>query len=326
MSRIKGKATTNQTLSETVVVGVDVSKKWLDVFLHPIGERVHVENNATGIGKLLTCCLANSAGLVVMEATGRYHRTAHTALHEAGIKVAIINPYRTRRFADVLGRLAKTDEIDAEVLARFATIMKPAPTEPSTGTMARIKEIVVARRQVINERLVLENQCEEATSDIVKDLAAERIALCRRHCDVLDAELQAVMKSDPQIAGQYAILTSIPGIGPTTAATLLAEMKELGSANAGEVAALAGLAPMNRDSGMMRGRKSIRGGRVMARNSLYMASISAVRWNGDLKVFYERLRKAGKPFKVAITAVMRKLVILANTLLKEGRAWSTTRP
>lgn len=125
---------------------------------------------------------------------------------------------------------------------------------------------------------------------------------------------------------RYAILKSIPGIGPTTAATLLAEMKELGSANSSEVAALAGLAPMNRDSGMMRGRKPIRGGRVMARNSLYMASVSTVRWNLDLKVFYERLRKAGKPFKVAITAVMRKLLILANTLLKDGRAWSATPP
>jgi transposase len=291
MSRIKGKATTNQTPSETVVVGVDVSKNWLDVFLHPMGERVRVENDAVGIGKLLTCCLANSAGLVVMEATSRYHRAAHTALHEAGIQVAIINPYRSRRFADVLGRLAKTDEIDAEVLARFATIMKPAPTEPSSATMARIREIVVARRQVINERLVLENQCAKATSDIVKDLAAERIALCRRHCGLPDAELQAVLKEDPQITPRYAILMSIPGIGPTTAATLLAEMKELGSADSSEVAVLAGLAPMNRDSGMMRGRKTIRGGRVMARNTLYMASVSAVRWNRDLKAFYDRLRR-----------------------------------
>ncbi|MBB1492943.1 IS110 family transposase [Paracoccus sp. MC1854] len=326
MSRIKGKATTNQTPSEAVMVGVGVRKTWLDVFLHPMGERVRVGNDATGIGKLLTCCLAHSAGLVVMEATGRYHRAAHTALHEPGISVALVNPYCTRRFADVLGCLAKTDEIDAEVLARFATIMKPAPTEPSSATMARIREIVVARRQVINERFVLENQCAEATSDIVKDLLTERIALCRRHCDLLDAELQAGLKADPQIARRYAILTSIPGIGPTTAATLLAEMKELGSANAGEVAALAGLAPMNRDSGMMRGRKTIRGGRVLARNTLYMASVSAVRWNRDFKAFYERLRRAGKPFKVAITAVMRKLLILANTLLKEGRAWSATPP
>ena len=138
MSRIKGKATTNRTLSETVVVGIDVSKTGLDVFLHPLGERPLVENDTTGIGKLLTCCLAHSAKLVVMEATGRYHRAAHTALHKAGIQVAIINPYRTRRFADVLGCLAKTDEIDAEVLARLATIMKPAPTEPSSATMARI--------------------------------------------------------------------------------------------------------------------------------------------------------------------------------------------
>ncbi|KIX18564.1 hypothetical protein SY26_06925 [Paracoccus sp. 228] len=323
---MKGKVTTNQTPSETVVVGVDVSKKWLDVFLHPMGERVRVANDATGIGKLLTCCLANSAELVVMEATGRYHRMAHIALHEAGFQVAIINPYRTRRFADVLGRVAKTDEIDAEVLARFGTIMKPVPTEPTSATMAQVKEIVVARRQVITERLALENQSEETTSDMVKDLLIERIALCRRHCDVLDAELQAVLKADPQLTQRCAILTSIPGIGPTTAATLLAEMKELGSANSAEVAALAGLAPMNRDSGMMRGKKTIRGGRVMARNILYMASVSAVRWNLDLKAFYERLRKAGKPFKVAITAVMRKLLVLANTLLKEGRAWSAAPP
>ena len=161
---------------------------------------------------------------------------------------------------------------------------------------------------------------------MVKDLLTERIALCRRYCDALDAELQAFLKADPQLTRRYAILTSIPGIGPTIAATLLAEMRELGSANSAEVAALAGLAPMNRDSGMMRGKKTIRGGRVMARNILYMASVSAVRWNLDLKVFYERLRKAGKPFKVAITAVMRKLLILANTLLKEGRGWSVTPP
>lgn len=326
MSRIKGKVTTNQTPAEAVVVGVDVSKQWLDVFVHPMGDRVRVENDSTGIAKLLTCCLASAASLVVMEATGRYHRKAHIALHQAGIKVAIINPYRTRRFADVLGRLAKTDEIDAEVLARFGTIMKPAPTEPTSSTMAQIKEIVVARRQVITERLALENQCEEATSDMVKDLLIERIALCRRHCDVLDAELQAVLKADAQLMQRYAILTSIPGIDPTTAATLLAEMRELGSANAAQVAALSGLAPMNRDSGMMRGKKTIRGGRVMARNILYMASVSAVRWNLDLKAFYDRLRKAGKPFKVAITAVMRKLLILANTLLKDGRAWSATPP
>lgn len=127
---------------------------------------------------------------------------------------------------------------------------------------------------MISERLVLENQYAEGTSDIVKDLAFERIALCRRHCERLDAELQAVVENDPQIARRYAILMSIPGIGPTTAATLLAEMKELGSANSGEVAALAGLAPMNRDSGMMRGRKTIRGGRAMARNTLYMVSVS----------------------------------------------------
>jgi transposase len=127
-----------------VVVGVDAGKNWLDVFLHPMGERVRVENDATGIGKLLECCLSHSAGLVVMEATGRYHRAAHTILHKVGILGCDYQPDRTRRFADVLGRLAKTDEIDAEILAGFASIMKPAPTEPYSATMARIREIVVA--------------------------------------------------------------------------------------------------------------------------------------------------------------------------------------
>ena len=326
MSRIKGKATTDRPQSEAVVVGIDVSKDWLDVFLHPLGDGFRVRNDPIGISQLKARCLAISAELVVMEATGRYHRTAHAFLHEAGIQVAVINPYRTRRFADVLGRLAKTDEIDAEVLAQFAAVMKPAPTVPPSRTMAQITEITVARRQVVDERLALESQRAQASLDLVKDQLDDRIALCRRQCKVLEAELLAVIRREPLVARRYAILTSIPGIGPTTAATLLSEMKELGSANSAEVAALAGVAPMNRDSGAMRGRKMIRSGRIVARNTLYMAAVVAVRWNPDLAAFYGRLRQAGKPFKVAITAAMRKLLVLANTLLRENRNWSPTPP
>lgn len=325
MSRIKGKASTDHSQPETVV-GIDVSKAYLDVCLHAFGERFRVRNDAIGHAELRDRCLAVGMKLVVMEATGRYHRAAHTFLHEAGIPTAIVNPYRTRRFADVLGRLAKTDEIDAEVLAEFAAIMKPAPTEPPSETMAQITEITVARRQVIDERLALESQRAQTLLDLVREQLDERIALCRQQCKVLEAELLRAIRSEPRIARRYAILSSIPGIGPATASTLLSEMKELGSANAAEVAALAGVAPMNRDSGAMRGRKMIRSGRIVARNTLYMAALVAVRWNRDLKIFYERLRQMGKPFKVAITAAMRKLLLLANSLLKEDRAWSPTPP
>ncbi|MGB3797728.1 MAG: IS110 family transposase [Alteraurantiacibacter sp.] len=326
MSRIKGKANTDHEQPDRPVAGIDVSKGYLDVCLRPSRDRFRVKNNTAGLKELRDRCLASSAGLVVMEATGRYHRAAHACLHEAGIPVAVINPYRTRRFADVLGRLAKTDEIDAEVLAEFAAVMKPAPTEPPSEMMARITEIIVARRQVIDERLALESQRSQTTLDLVKDQLDERIALCRRQCKVLDAELLDAIRSEPAIARRYVILTSIPGIGPTTAATLLSEMKELGNANAAEIAALAGVAPMNRDSGALRGRKMIRSGRIVARNTLYMAAVVAVRWNRDLTAFYGRLRQAGKPFKVAITAAMRKLLLLANILLKEDRAWSPTPP
>ena len=325
MSRIKGKACTNEQRLGTVV-GIDVSKAYFDVCLHPSGDRFRVRNDAAGIEVVRDRCLTSSVGLVVMEATGRYHRAAHACLHQAGIPVAVINPYRTRRFAEVLGRLAKTDEIDAEVLAEFGAVMKPAPTEPPTEPMAHITEIIVARRQVVNERRALENKRTQATLNLVKDQLDERISLCRRQCKILDAKLLEAIRLEPAIARRYAILVSIPGIGPTTAATLLSEMKELGSANAAEVAALAGVAPMNRDSGTMRGRKMSRSGRIAARNTLYMAAVVAVRWNCDLAAFYSRLREAGKPFKVAITAAMRKLLLLANTLLKEDRVWSPTPP
>ena len=326
MSRIKGKAQPKSCRPTASVVGIDVSKGWLDVFVHPEGERFRVDNDPAGIRRLRKRCLTISPELIVMEATGRYHRAAHAVLHEAGFSVAVVNPYRSRRFADVLGRLAKTDRIDAETLARFGATMRPAASEPPTRIMARIAEVTVARRQIVEARMSLEQQLSEASSGIVKAQITERIELCRRHGKELDEMLLGLVQSDPTIARRFEILTSVPGIGPVTATTLLVEMKELGSANAAEVAALAGLAPMNRDSGLLRGRKMIRGGRIAARNVLYMAATVAMRWNRDLAAFYGRLRQAGKPFKVAITAIMRKLIVLTNTLLKEDRVWMPTPP
>lgn len=216
MSRIKGKACTEEKRPRAVV-GIDVSKASPDMCLHPSGDRFRVRNDAAGIEELRDRCLASSANLVVMEATGRYRRAAHACLHQAGIPVAVIIPYRTGRFAEVLGRLAKTDEIDAEVLAEFAAVMKPAPAEPPTKTMARVTEIVVARRQVIDGRRALENKLAQAALELVRHQLDERISRCRRQSKILDAELLEAIRSDPAISRRYAILTSIPGIGPTAA-------------------------------------------------------------------------------------------------------------
>ena len=173
---------------------------------------------------------------------------------------------------------------------------------------------------------MLEQQLSETNVEIVRRQIEARLALCRAQYDELEATLLNLVRSDVRIRRRYEILTSIPGIGAVTATTLLTEMPEMGSATAVQIASLAGVAPMNRDSGTMRGRRMIRGGRVAARNALYMAAVVAVRWNRDLEAFYGRLRCAGKPFKIAITAAMRKLLLLANTLLKEDRPWSPTPP
>lgn len=324
MSRMQGEVLAEE--KAPMAIGIDVSKATLDVCVHPTGDRFTVRNDRKGFEALVTRCGPSSSCLAVMEATGRYHRAAHVHLHGAGFKVAVVNPYRSRRFADVMGRLAKTDRIDAEVLAQFGATIDPVATAPPSEVMASIIELTVARRQVVQERIRLEHQKENVASVLVQSQIADRIALCIRQCKELDAELLDLVRLEPGTARRFEILTSIRGIGPTTATTLIAEMSELGSANAAQIAALAGVAPMNRDSGLHRGRRMIRGGRMGARNALYMAAIVAIRWNDGLKAFYGRLRAAVKSFKIAITAVMRKLLLLANTLLKEDRVWSPTPP
>jgi transposase len=323
---MRGKALAEREKPTAPVVGVDVSKRWLDVFIHPAGSRMRIANDIKGIAALKAHCLSADASLVVMEATGRYHREAHRAIHGAGLRVAVVNPYRSRRFADVMGRLAKTDSIDAEVLARFGATMRPAASEPPADAMAQLIEVSVARRQLIASRVMLEQQLSETTVETVREQIEDRLMLCRKHQETLDKLLFELVRSDSVTRRRYEVLTSIPGIGPVTAITLLTEMRELGSANAAEVAALAGVAPMNRDSGMMRGRRMIRGGRIATRNALYMAAVVAMRYNRGIKAFYDRLRATGKPFKVAITAAMRKLLILANSLLREDRVWSPIPP
>jgi transposase len=247
-------------------------------------------------------------------------------LHDAGFGVAVMNPYRTRRFADMLGQLAKTDTIDARTLALFAAMVQPEAKAPPAPALSDLAALLVARRQISQHKAALQNQLGATGHTLVSRQIRARIKMADRHLAALDAEIRLILRTHPDLKQRYDILTSVPGIGLITAATMIAELSELGDANASQIAALVGVAPMNCDSGIWRGQRRIRGGRSSVRNTLYMAALAAVRCNKGFAAFYERLRTNGKPFKVAITAVIRKLAILANTLITENRKWEPLRP
>ena len=326
MSRMQGKTSSTQPATPPVYVGIDVSKSHLDVYIHPAGIARRVTNDKSGLKALTALLQSQSPDVTVVEATGRYHRPCHRHLHAAGFCVAVMNPFRTRKFADMMGQLAKTDEIDARTLALFAAMVKPKTTPPPTQEVAQLAELLTARRQVGTEMTTLKVQGGQCESKLVARQIRARLKMCERHQKALETEIRALIQQHPELQRRFDILTSVPGIAFVTAATLIAELDELGAANAAQISALVGVAPMNCDSGAWRGQRKIRGGRQNVRNALYMAAISAIRANPDLAAFYSRLREKGKPFKVAVTAVMRKLAILENSLLSENRQWKPQRP
>lgn len=326
MSRIQGKTISPQLPTDQVYVGIDVSKSHLDVHLHPSGVARRVANDKAGLQVLARFLRPCAPQLIVLEATGQYHRLAQRHLHDVGFNVAVVNPFRTRRFADMLGQLAKTDTIDARTLALYAAMVRPEAKTPPAPDQVDLAAILVARRQVSQQRAMLNNQLDSAEHTLVRRQIRARITMAERHLAALDAEIRLIVRSRPALKHRYDILTSVPGIGMITAATMIAELDELGDAKASQIAALVGVAPMNCDSGAFRGQRRIRGGRASVRNTLYMAAVAAVRSKGDIATFYQRLRDSGKPFKVAITAVIRKLAVIANTLITENRKWQPQRP
>jgi len=323
MSRMQEKI--NQPLAR-VHLGIDVGKANLDVFVHPVGGRFRFTNDKPGIGKLVKLCASFDVQLIALEATNKYHQLVHRSLHESGLAVTVINPYRSRKFADALGQLAKTDTIDAEVLARFAALMEPQPTLPPSQHHKALRDLNVARRQVNDEMSTLSRQLQTTDHPLAQRQIRTRIRLCERQQCALEAEIKALIDTQDDLHHRFEILTSIPGIGIVTATALLTELDELGRANCREIAALAGLAPMNRDSGAMRGTRVIRGGRQNLRNMLYMCAVGLSRRDGLMGNFYRRLVSEGKNPKVAMIAVARKLVILANTLIAEDRHWQPDSP
>jgi len=304
-----------------VYVGIDVSKAWLDIYLHPIGHAFRVPNNKDGLRKLRRELAGRTVSLVVLEATGKLHRPAHRSLDAAGLPVAVVNPYRSRKLADAFGELAKTDSIDARMLALYGELIGPRPSAVPCKALAELQELTLARQAAKAERTALANRLGAAESAIVKRILKRQLAQAERSIAALEAAMAALIGKDAELKRRYDILISIKGVGPVAAAMLVACMSELGQLNRQGAALLAGVAPLNCDSGERRGQRHIRGGRGHVRSVLYMAALSAVRCNASFRTFHQRLRAAGKKPKVALVAVMRKLVILANTLLRENRLW-----
>jgi len=305
-----------------VYVGIDVCKAQLDIYLYPIGERFSVANDAGGWRCLRRRLGDLTIAVAVMEATSKYHRAVHRHLDAVGICVAVVNPLRARLFAEASGALAKTDAIDARMLALMGAQLDPAGTPPISPAAEATDELVRARSAAVDERVALTNRHDITATPFLRAELLRRIRALDTHIRRLETQISRLIAADPDMAARHAILRSIPGIGPVNAATLCAGLNELGRVDGKQVAALVGLAPFASDSGPKRGHRHIRGGRPHLRRSLYMAALSAIRFNPDMKRFHTNLVGNGKPPKVAITAVMRKLLVLANALVTQNRTWS----
>jgi transposase len=323
---MQGKVSLEQSAATRVYVGIDVCKGWLDVYVHPIGQAFRVPNTRDGLKQLKRRLAGRSVALIVMEATGKFHREAHRNLHAAGFAVAVVNPLRSRLFAKATGQLAKTDKVDARMLALLAAMLEPKAKPPPKESLENLQEIVRGREAFVAQRTALLNQLATARTACLKREIKRQLKTLEGAIARIEAEIDRAIAADPALARRHAILTSIPGIGPVTAVAILVNFPELGSCTAKQSAMIAGLAPVADDSGDRTGLRKIKGGRAGLRTGIYMAAVSAARANASLKTFYDRLLHNGKECKLALAAVMRKLIVLANTLIREDRFWQPTHP
>jgi transposase len=301
-------------------VGIDVAKARLDVAIRPGGDGWHVANDAAGVATLVTRLHDLQPTLVVLEATGGYERPLATALAAAGLPLAVVNPRQARDFAKATGKLAKTDALDAQALAHFAAAVQP-PVRPVPDADARALAAILARRGQVVAMLTAEQQRLATALPPMQERIAAHLAWLEEELATLDGELARAIREDPVWREHAALLRRVPGVGPVLATTLLADLPELGTLTRQQVAALAGVAPLNQDSGKRRGKRAVWGGRGRVRAVLYMATLAAARFNPVIKAFYDRLLAAGKAKKVALTACMRKLLTILNAMLARRTRW-----
>lgn len=302
--------------------GVDISKDTLDVHIHPAGLSRRFANDARGIRSLSAWLREYPLGRIVFEPTGPYHHAFERQLGEAGLPLVKINPRQARRFAEAIGCHAKTDAVDAAMLARLGAMLLPASRPIVSKTLDELKELHLARMALIKDRVAARNRGHILRLPLLRRQAEQRLRQIEQQLTTIDAAMTEIVAGDPALAGRLDILMSIPGIGRTSALAMLVEMPELGAIENKAAASLAGLAPIARDSGRKQGKRFIHGGRAILRQALYMPALVAARFNPDLKAKYQALIHAGKPPKLALTAIMRKLLILANALLRDHRTWT----
>src|SRR5262245_53737773 len=309
-------------MTETpVMVGIDVAKRQLEVGVRPTGERWALRNEGAAIEGLVRRLQELAPTLIVLEATGGLELPVVGALAAAGLPVVVVNPRQVREFARALGRRAKTDRLDAQVLAHFGEAVRPTPRPVPDAQTQELSGLLARRHQLVEMLTAEENRLPMARPRVQEQIH-EHVTWLRQQLAGLDSELRAVVRHSPVWREHDELLRSVPGVGPVLATTLLAELPELGRLNRKQIAALVGVAPFNHESGEWRGKRAIAGGRAAVRAVLYMAALVGTRHNPVLKAFYERLVAAGKPKKVCLTACMRKLLTILNAILKEQRAWA----
>ena len=309
---------------EKVYVGIDVAKANMDIAVHPSGKCWSFTNDDRGISEAVSRLRESSPTLIVMEATGGVEAPLVAALAVAGLPVVVVNPRQIRDFAKATGKLAKTDVLDAQVMAHFASTVQPKlRTLPDTQSK-EFAAILARRRQVI-EMLTAEKNRLSSAREVVRERIEAHIVWLEQELDSIDSDLRRSVRKSPVWQEKDNLLRSVPGVGPVLSATLLADLPELGTLNRRQIAALVGVAPLNRDSGTLRGKRTVWGGRAKVRPALYMSTLVAIRHNAVIRAFYQRLCAAGKEKKVALTACMRKLLTILNSMLKHGTPWNCSR-
>ena len=310
-----------EVMGETTFVGIDVSKDHWDVHLLPSGQAFRLPADNAGLDRLREVLGTHGCCQVIVEASGGYEERLAAELIDAGHYVARVNPRQVRDFARGLGLLAKNDRIDARVLALFMQKVQPRRSEKKPENQAQLAELVGRRRQLVQMKTAEQNRLGQAQRHVRKSVS-RMLDQLRAEIRELDAELARLVDEDDDLSDQVARLMSVPGVGPVVSRTLAAELPEMGKLNRQEISALVGVAPFDRDSGRFRGRRTIWGGRASVRAALYMASVSARRCNPVIRAFADRLQKSGKPFKVVITACMRKLLVILNTIVRNQTVWN----
>jgi transposase len=309
-------------MSDPKFVGIDTAKASLSVASCPSGIALDVPNSPEGRRNLIKALKEHSVSLIVLEASGGYERAVAADLLDAGFAAVIVNPRQVRDFAKGMGELAKTDPIDARVLARFAEVVQPKPRPRPSEEQIELAELVNRRRQLVATRTQEENRAGMSHVLHVRRSIEKVIKLLNAEVERIDEHVAKLIEADETLSRKDKILRSTPGIGPGTSSMLLSQLPELGRLNRQEIAALVGVAPWDRASGTWTGRSCIWGGRAAVRCALYMAVLSAMRFNPAIKAFAQRLKAAGKAFKIVATACMRKLLVILNSMLRSGTPWN----